>query len=159
MAFEAYLKIGDIPGESQRVDHEEEIDIHDMRWGVERSMPASIGRGRRARSRADIKPLVLHKYFDAASSYLALAVNQGKRFREVVLAVRKDSGEAHLDYLVITMENVVLTSYQVASNREDLSDMLLEEEIEIDFERATLTYRMLNDDGSAGTVHEVELSG
>ncbi len=156
MPITGYLKIDEIPGESQRADHEDEIDIHDMRWGVERSMPASVGRGR-VRSRAEVKPLVVHKYYDAASPYLARAVSRGESFPEAKLALSKVGGEAHLDYLVITMENVVITSYEVASNREDMADLLLEEEIAIDFERAIVRYQIMNADGTAGTVHEVEI--
>lgn len=158
MPITAFLKIPDIAGESKFEEHEDEIDVHDMRWGVERLTSSQIGRGR-ARSRSDVGPLVVYKYYDAASPYLAQAVHQGRAFPDFVLSVRKDSGEAHLDYLVITMENVMITSYHVRSNREDMGDGLLEEEIEIEFEKATLSYKVQNFDGSSDTTHEVELAG
>ncbi|MEM9578654.1 MAG: type VI secretion system tube protein Hcp [Pseudomonadota bacterium] len=156
MPITGFLRIEDIPGESQRADHEDEIDVHDIRWGIERSMPASIGRGR-VRSRAKVKPLVVQKYYDAASPYLARTASQGRSFAEATLTLRKDSGESHLDYLTITLENVVISSYEVASNRDDMADLLLEEEIAMDFERATLRYKTMNADGSVGTLHEVEI--
>jgi type VI secretion system secreted protein Hcp len=156
MPITGYLKIDDIPGESQRVDHEDEIDIHDMKWGLERTTSSPIGRGR-VRARTDMKPLTLYKYYDAASPYLVRAVHKGQSFPEAVFYVRKDSGEAHLDYLVITMENVVVSSYEVASNREDMSDMQLEEQIELEFENITIKYTVQEADHSAGDVHEIAL--
>ena len=113
MALTAYLKIGDIAGESQRVDHEEEIDIHDIRWNIEQGSAAQVGKGR-ARARAQISAIELSKFMDASSAYLALACMQGKSFPDMVLSVRKDSGEAHLDYLIITMENVTISKYEIA---------------------------------------------
>jgi len=77
MPLTGYLKIGDIPGESQRVDHEEEIDVHDIAWNIEQTSSTSVGRGRR-RARVETGPLVIKKYYDAASPYLAQSVSKGK---------------------------------------------------------------------------------
>ena len=112
MALTGYLLIPDIAGESQRVDHEEEIDVHSITWGISQGAAAQMGRGR-SKGRADISTLKVNKYYDASSPYLALACMQGKSFDEIVLSVRKDSGEAHLDYLVITMTNVIVSDYFV----------------------------------------------
>jgi type VI secretion system secreted protein Hcp len=158
MNLTAFLKIEDIPGESQAVEHEDEIDVHGLQWGVERSAPAQIGRGR-ARSRADVSPVRVQKFMDASSVYLAEACARSKSFDEAVIAVRKDSGEAHLDYLVITMENVVITEYEVFSGEADNPDPRLAEEVTIDFEKVTLKYIQQAEDGSAGDEHEVELQG
>ena len=104
MPLTAYMKIPDIAGESQRADHEDEIDIHDVQWVIEQASVAQVGRGR-SQSRARVDALICAKYYDASSPYLALACMQAKSFDEIVLMVRKDSGEAHLDYLTITMTN------------------------------------------------------
>lgn len=157
MPITGFLKIEEIPGESQRAGHEDEIDVHDMRWGLERTAGATIGRGR-ARARANVQPLVIYKHFDAASPYLAKALHQGQAFKKIVLSVRKESGGAHLDYLVITMENVAITSYELASSQDDIVDTQLEEEVEFDFERISILYRQMNDDGSVGAEHEVDIS-
>lgn len=157
MPLTGYLKIGDIPGESQRVDHEDEIDIFDLSWGMEQRRTAMTGRGR-ARARADVGPISVKKRYDASSPYLAEAVATGKSFRDMVLFVRKDSGEAHLDYLVITMENVIVTAYDMGGASDDASDVI-EEEIEIDFEAVTIKYTRTADDFSALGTHEVRLRG
>lgn len=58
----AYLKIGDISGESQAVDHEDEIDIHDVMWNVEQGASAADG----SRSSVMVKPMVFSKRLDKA---------------------------------------------------------------------------------------------
>lgn len=157
MPLTGYLKIPDIPGESQRVDHEDEIDVQDISWGVERATTASIGRGR-ARARADLNPLVVEKFYDRASPFIAQAVRQGKSFDEVVLAIRKDSGEAHLDYLIITMENVVISSCNFASGADETRPEAIGEVVEFEYERVSFKYVVQEDDHSAGSEYEVTLS-
>lgn len=131
----AYLKIGDIQGESQRVDHEDEIDIHGISWSIEVPQESTV-----RRSRARPGPLILRKFVDASSPYLALAPLKGEIIPSATLAVRKDSGEAHLDYLIITMENVQVTSVKTSSpeNRED--GQQLREEVGLTFSKITYKY-------------------
>ncbi|UWR28229.1 type VI secretion system tube protein Hcp (plasmid) [Sulfitobacter sp. S223] len=154
MPLTAYLKIGDIAGESQRVDHEEEIDIHDIMWNIEQGSAAQVGKGR-ARARAQVSALNLKKFVDAASVYLALACMQGKSFPDMVLSVRKDSGEAHLDYLIITMENVTISKYEMVGVGDEEDGQMIEEELGLVFENVTYKYTVQEDDHSAGGEHEV----
>jgi type VI secretion system secreted protein Hcp len=154
MPFAGYLKIGDIQGESQRAEHEEEIDIHDMRWNIEQGSAAQVGKGR-SRARAQVSALELSKFVDASSVYLALACMQGKSFPDMTLAVRKDSGDAHLDYLVITMENVTISKYEVLGVGEQEEGQMIEEALGLVFENVTYKYTVQEDDHSAGGEHEV----
>lgn len=147
----AYLKIGDIPGESQRVDHEDEIDVFGLEWKIV-TEDADAGTTR-TRGRAKVTPLKVRKRVDKATPYLALAALNGRVLPEATLAVRKDSGEAHLDYLVITMTNVRVTSYAVASK--DGEDVPVEE-VGFTFEAINYKYVEQADDHSAGDEHEIE---
>jgi type VI secretion system secreted protein Hcp len=151
----AFLTIPDIPGESQRAHHEGEIAVHGLSWAVEQSGSSRVGRGRR-RSRADVSPLQVLKLVDKASPYLALAAMQGKAFDEIVLKVHRGSGEGHLDYYTITMENCVLVA--VAQENIGFEDPLdsIEESVSIECENIKLTYVEQSDDGSAGDEHEIE---
>jgi len=154
MPLTAYMKIPDIAGESQRVDHEEEIDIHDIEWVIEQASVAQVGRGR-SQSRARVDALKFKKYYDASSPYLALACMQAKSFDEIILMVRKDSGEAHLDYLTITMTNALISSYNMIGVGEGEGQMI-EEEGGLAFEQVNIKYVVQADDHSAGDEHEVE---
>lgn len=152
MPLTGFLKIPDIPGESRRADHEGEIDLHAISWGVSRDSTSTPATGRR-RGRSEAGPVVLGKSYDASSPYLALAALQGKSFDEVVISFRKDSGEAVLDFLQITLTNVIVSSYDVNGSPEQNG---IEDSVELSFEKINIKYTIQADDHSAGDEHEVE---
>lgn len=156
MAFTGYLKIEDIKGESKRADHEEEIDCFGVEWEISQASSASVGSGR-TRSRATVGDFRCHKWIDASSPYLALACMQGKNFKEIVFMARKDSGDAHLDYLQVTLENCIISHYAMSqASAEVAADDMVHEEISISFEKLKMKYVVQADDHSAGDEHEVE---
>ncbi|MDO6584916.1 type VI secretion system tube protein Hcp [Salipiger sp. 1_MG-2023] len=162
MAFTGYLKIPDIDGESQRAEHEDEIDITDIMWSIEQAATAQTGRGR-ARARADVSSLTCRKVYDASSPYIALAAMQAKSFKDVIVTVRRDSGEAHLDYLTITMTNTIISHYEIDgvgritdSERVEREGQELQERIGFAFENIKVKYVVQEEDHSAGDEHEIE---
>lgn len=152
MPMTGYMKIPDIAGESRRADHEDEIDITSIDWNMAQPSTMQIGSGRTS-SRATVSPVGITKFYDASSPYLALACMQGKAFDEVVISFRKDSGDAHLDYLTITLTNVVISSYSMNGSAmgEEISDA-----ISLSFEKVKVLYTMQADDHSSGDEHEIE---
>lgn len=155
MAFTGYMKIDDIKGESKRADHEDEIDFHGIKWGAAQTSSAATGSGR-TRGRAVISDVTIEKYYDASSPYLALACMQGKSFPLITLAVRKDSGEAHLDYLVIELEDVIISSYQMlGSGPKDSDDDMIIETVSLSCEKIDVKYTVQADDHSAGDEHQI----
>lgn len=148
-----YMLVPDVPGESMRADHEDEIDVHSIDWTVSQGSAAQVGRGR-SQSRAQVGSINLMKFYDASSPYLSLACMQGKSFEEIVISVRKDSGEAHLDYLVITMENVTISSYDMMPTAPE--NLVIEERIGLTCEKIKIVYVVQADDHSAGDEHEIE---
>jgi type VI secretion system secreted protein Hcp len=154
MGLHGYLKIDDIEGESRRAEHEDEIDVHGVHWKIERATLSTRG-SRRTRSRAQVDSLTCYKTSDASSPYLALACLQGRSFNEAVLTLGKDSGGAHLDYLIITMENVVVSGFEMTNDGSN-TDVLLTEQVALSFEKFTYKYTVQADDHSAGDEHEVE---
>ena len=156
MAFTGYLKIDDIQGESKRADHEDEIDFHGISWGAAQTSSAATGSGR-TRGRAVINDVIIEKYYDASSPLLALACMQGKSFPEMIAYVRKDSGEAHLDYLTITMTNVIVSSYALAGSGPQESDPdMIAESVSFSCETINVKYVKQADDHSSGDEFEIE---
>ncbi|MEL6682860.1 MAG: type VI secretion system tube protein Hcp [Pseudomonadota bacterium] len=155
MSLTGYLKIDDIPGESKRADHEDEIDVHGVHWKIEQLSSAARGSGR-TQSRAQVESLVCYKETDASSVYLALSCMQGKSIPSATLALRKDSGDAHLDYLIITMENVVVTGFEMENDGTDPNDQIVTEKLSLAFEKVNMKYTIQADDHSAGDEHETE---
>ena len=151
MALTGYLKLPDVPGESRHVDHEGEIDILSISWGA--SSPPHQNGGGRTRALPQVGPVTIGKRFDASSTYLALASLQGKRFAEAVIAFRKNTGDAQLDYLRITLSNVLVASYSMSGSTDGGE---VRDEAQISFEQIRMVYIAEGDDHSAGNEHEIE---
>ncbi|ACV25815.1 Hcp family type VI secretion system effector [Kangiella koreensis] len=143
-ASTAYLKIGDIKGESQRVDHEDEIDIISWSWGAESNRKAAC-----------IEDIKLVKYVDRSSPLLLLGQANQARYPTAVLSVRKDSGEAHLDYLVITMTNVQISRFDASGTA---GDGIPTEAVSLTFDNLEYQYTVQADDHSAGEVVSATVS-
>lgn len=153
MPMSAYMKVTDIKGECKSADHEDEIDLYDVEWLLEQASHAMVGSGR-TRGRAEINPIYVYKWYDAASPYLAQACMQGKNLEEIVIMVRKDSGDAHLDFLQITLTNSVVTTYEILGEYQDSKS--LHEKIGIASEKIKVLYIVQAEDFSAGDEHEIE---
>lgn len=151
MAFSGYLKIDDIPGESKRSGHEEEIVISSFSWGAMRSAFRNSG-GQRESGLPEVQSVSLTKDFDASSPYLALACIKAKNLGDVVLTLRKDQGDEHSDYLTITLTNVLVESYQTGGggggNPVDT--------VSLSFDSIKVLYIQDADDLTAGGEHEME---
>lgn len=147
-----YMKVPGIDGESRRADHEDEIDILSIDWGMVQAATMQIGSGR-TRSRATVNPISITKEYDASSPYIALACMQGKSFDEIVLSFRKDSGDTHLDYLTITLTNVVISSYNMSGTA--MGDAI-QDSVGLSFESIKVLYTVQADDHSSGDEHEIE---
>ncbi|SPH18699.1 hypothetical protein DEA8626_02241 [Defluviimonas aquaemixtae] len=156
MAFTGYLKVPDIDGESKRDGHEGEIDVFGVSWSASQSASAATGSGR-TRGRASLTDFVVHKWYDAASPYLHLACLKGKSFDEIVFMARKDSGDAHLDYLTVTLSKCIITSYAMSQSgpEESDSDMIMET-VSFSCEQLNVKYVVQADDHSGGDEHEME---
>jgi len=108
MAVDMFIKIGDIKGESRDSKHKEEIDVLAWSWGMSNSGTAHLGGGAGA-GKVNVQDLSLTKYIDASSNALMMAACNGKHYPEAVLIVRK-AGEKPLEYIKITMNEVLITS-------------------------------------------------
>ncbi len=156
MAFTGYLKIEGIEGESKRADHEKEIDCFGVEFSANQLSSSSTGSGR-TRGRATLSDFTFHKWMDAASPYLLLSCAKGKSFSEIVFTVRKDSGDAHLDYLIITLTNCIVSGYKLAQSATELANQeMISEEITVSYEKLNFKYVVQADDHSKGDEHEVE---
>ena len=138
-----YMKIPDIDGESQAAGHEGEIDVYGISWSMSQSGRLSC-----------LQDMEVNKLVDLSTPYLFLAQSTGRAFDEVVIMFRKDSGDAHLDYLTITMSNAVINSMVTGGVR---GDTPLTEKVTLGFDKVMIKYIMQNEDGSAGDEHTVEI--
>lgn len=142
MAIDGFLKIDDVPGESQRDGHEDEIEIHEVEFG----MAAAATTGRRgmpgaAAGRVELEPFRVAKHYDRASPLLKQALARTQRFSEAVISVRRTVEGETSDYLVVTLSEASVVGYDLHPAFEQ---DLLEEDVFLDY--ATATFRYLPED-------------
>jgi len=137
-AVDTFLTIDGIEGESADARHKGASDI--LAWSF-----SMVGKG--AGKRGCIQGLEVIKAIDSASPKTIVNAATGTVAPHAVLRVRK-AGEAQGDYLVITMTNVMVSSYRVTSNDGQPG---LTENVVLDFDVMEGAYRKQNPDGSLGT--------
>jgi type VI secretion system secreted protein Hcp len=145
MAMDMFLKIGDLKGEAQDDKHKEEIDVLAWSWGFSQSGSAHIGAGGGS-GKVNVQDLSFTKHIDKASPDLYLSCCNGKHLDKAVLTVRK-AGENPLEYLIITMEDVLISSITPGgSGGEDR----LAENVTLNFARVKVDYTEQTAKGGAG---------
>lgn len=145
-AYSGYVKIPDIPGESLRVGHEEEIEVYGVH--LEISVKDSGGRIRNA---ADFSPITFRKRVDIATPRLMSAVASGRSFPEVELFVLLPSADGSHLVMRLELENVIFDRIEVEG---DFAEDFLSEEFSLNYEKVTFEYIVLNEDHSTGETVE-----
>src|SRR3954462_4120254 len=108
MAVDMFMKIDEMKGESRDTKHKEDIDVLAWSWGMSNSGSAHVGGGAGA-GKVNVQDLSFTKYIDKSSCSLMLACCNGKHFPSATLVVRK-AGEQPLEYLTITLTELIVTS-------------------------------------------------
>ena len=144
MAVDMFLRLGDIKGGSQDLAHRDEIDITNWGWGLSQtgSMHSGTGGGS---GKADFTNLNLTKPLDKSSPNLMMACATGKHYPEAKLVVRKAGGTSPVEYLVITLKEVMVVSY---STRADTADDVLYDSIALNFATVDVSYQPQKADGA-----------
>ena len=145
MAVDMFLKIDGIKGESVDDKHKDEIDVLSWSWGMSQSGAAHMGGGAGA-GKVNVQDLSFTKHIDVSSPDLYLACCNGKHLKEAKLVVRK-AGESPLEYLVITMTDVIISSATLGgSGGEDR----LTENVSLNFGKVKVDYAAQDNKGGAG---------
>jgi type VI secretion system secreted protein Hcp len=150
MAMDMFIKIGALKGESRDKVHKEEIDVLAWSWGMSNSGSAQQGSGAGA-GKVNVQDLSFTKYIDKSSPDLMLATCNGKHYPQAVLTVRK-AGEQPLEYLLITMEEVLISSISTGgSGGEDR----LTENVTLNFAKVKVQYKEQTPTGGVGDKPEM----
>lgn len=151
MAFDMFIKIGDIKGESRDKVHGKEIDVLAWSWGMSNSGSAHVGGGAGA-GKVNVQDISLTKYVDSSSPKLMLACCKGTHYDEALLTVRK-AGDKPLEYVKIKLTEVLITAVSTGgSGGEDR----LTENVTLNFSKVHLDYTPQDEKGSAGTTIPME---
>lgn len=145
MAIDAFLKLEGVDGESHDDKHKGWIDILSWSWGATQSGTAHLGGGGGA-GKVDMGDVSVVKYFDKASSALMQKVATGKHIATGELKMRK-AGDEKLDYLVIKLSDIMITSFQTGSSAGEERQT---ESLSLNFAKIEWTYKEQLEDGTGG---------
>ncbi len=138
MALDMFINMGaKIKGESRdKVQGPKgDIDILAWSWGMSQSGTTHTGGGGGA-GKANFQDLSFTKYIDSSTNALMTALAKGSHIDKVVLLVRK-AGEGQQKYILITMEEVLVTSLSTGgSGGEDR----LTENVTLNFAKVKVDY-------------------
>jgi type VI secretion system secreted protein Hcp len=145
MAVDMFIKIGDLKGEAKDKAHGGEIDVLAWSWGASNSGNAHMGGGQGA-GKVNVQDLSFTKYIDKSSPDLFLFVCNGKHIPEAKLVIRK-AGETPLEYLSITMNDLIVTSVSTGGSG---SEDRLTENVTLNFAKVKVNYVEQTEKGAAG---------
>lgn len=131
-AVDVFLKIPDIPGESEHSDHEDEIDVVGFSWGTSVAVSRDDAGNGSGVSRLD--DIVLLKKADRASHELTHVVQQNAVLPEVVLSIRADGAAGEAKYFTLT-----LTDARIVSLVADADGDAPTEEVTFTYQKVTWT--------------------
>jgi type VI secretion system secreted protein Hcp len=145
MAVDMFLEIEKLSGESQDKVHKDQIQILGWSWAVAQTGTSSTGGGASA-GKSEHNDLEVRKVIDRASPVLYQWCASGVHIGFVNLTVRKAGGDS-LEYLVIRLEDVIITSFDVGGEPKDDQ---IQEKIRLNYARASMTYTPQEASGMGG---------
>jgi type VI secretion system secreted protein Hcp len=150
MAFDCFIKINGIDGESKDKDHAKEIEVLSFHWGVSQSGTAGFGGGGGG-GKCSVQDFSFVKRTDAASAILFQKCCQGEHIDEANVTLRKAGGTA-LEYLKYKFSDLLISGVRPGGSSQGSDDIPLEE-VSINFAKCHLTYTPQDDKGAgAGAV-------
>jgi type VI secretion system secreted protein Hcp len=117
MAFDAFLKIDGIDGESADKTHPNEIEILSYSWGVENTASAGSGGGG-GTGKASFQDMSFTSSLSKAGPALMVACAGGRHLPSALLTLRK-AGDKGLEFLKIKLSDCLVSSYQEGGSARD----------------------------------------
>jgi type VI secretion system secreted protein Hcp len=145
MAQDIFIKINGIDGESQDSAHKSEIEVKSWSWEISQQSNMHMGSGGGA-GKATVEDLQFTHLVDRASPNLMKYCLTGKHIDQAVLTVRK-AGGSPLEYLKITMSDVLVTKVSPSGNNADNG---ITEVVRLSFAKVKQEYVVQNAQGGSG---------
>ena len=126
MAFDAFIKVGDIPGESTDDKHKDWIQILSFNMGAAQPVTVGSGLGGLSGGGANVADFSFVKKVDKSSPKLFLSCLKGDPIKKVEFECRKSIGDKHV-YLKYTFEDAMISSVRPGGSASGSDDVPLEE--------------------------------
>jgi type VI secretion system secreted protein Hcp len=150
MAFDAFLKIEGIPGESTDDKHKDWIEILSFSFGATQpaSGSASTGGGASA-ERVNLQDFSIVKALDKASPKIFEFCCTGKHIKDVTIELCRAGGDK-VKYMEFKLEEAIVSSYRPGGSAQGGETLPLEE-VTFNFGKIKTTYtQQKRADGSGG---------
>lgn len=152
MAFDAFLKLGGIKGETSDAKHKDEIEVLSFSFGA--TQGGSMGHGSGGGSgKVNVQNFTFVKKIDKASPVLFQTCCTGEHIPDALFTVRKAGGD-QLEYIKVKLTDILVTSYRPGGSSEGKEEIPLEE-VSLSFSKVEFDYQPQGKDGKAagGPVH------
>jgi type VI secretion system secreted protein Hcp len=141
-----FLKIDGIDAESADDKHKGEIELESFSWGQAQTGTGAAGGGSGA-GKVQRQDFNFVKRVDKASPNLLIGCATGQHYKSAVLTARK-AGGGQQDYFKITMEDVLVSQYQVGGSAH--GDIVPMDQVSLNFAKLEMSYKEQKADGSLG---------
>jgi type VI secretion system secreted protein Hcp len=119
VAFDAFLKLGEVKGGSTDAAHKDEIVVREYSFGVNNTASVGSTGGGAGAGKATFSDLTFTTPLSVASPKLLLACASGVHYDTAVLTLRRSGGTKPPDFLKITLKTVLVSSYLDAGASSD----------------------------------------
>lgn len=142
-AIDAFLKIPEIPGESQDTSHKGEFDLHNFSFNVSNSGSMALGGGG-GTGQATFGDIPISTFVGKSTPELFLRCATGKHFKKADIVLRK-AGDTPFEYLKLELEDVMVTSYSISPG---YGGEPATENWTLDYAKISVSYNPQKDDGT-----------
>ncbi len=143
-ATDYFLELDGIEGESTEAGHKNEIEILSYSWGLSAATAGGAGGGLAGVGKVQFQDFHFVAHTSKASPPIIQNAASGKHIKKAVLHVAK-GGDRPQDFLVITLEDCFVTSYQNSGN--DGSGAPLDQ-FSLNYAKISFDYKPQKADGS-----------
>jgi len=147
MAFDAYLKIEGLEGESTSKGMEKQIEIESFSWGVSNAATVGSQAGGISGGKANLSAFTIIKAVDKASPNLMLAACDGSHLKSATVTFRKATGSSgQKPFEILKFTECMVSSYQLSGTTG--GDDTPRESVSFEFGKVEMEYYTQKPDGS-----------
>lgn len=153
MAFDYFLKLEGVDGESTDDKHKDWIEIDSFSWGLgqagigEDGRPGAAGAaGGGAAGKVQVQDFSFVKKIDKSSPVLMLSCATGQHMKEGVLIGRKAGDKPH-EYLKIKLTDILISGYQTGGSA---GDVVPTDQFSLNFAKIEFSYTPQDPRGTEG---------
>src|SRR5512132_3656255 len=148
-AFDYFLKIDGITGESTDSKHKGEIEVLSWSWGETHPAPAGGGGG--GAGKVEMNDFHVSADFTRSSPQLLLACASGKHFKNAVLTGRRGGAKGQGDFLTFSLTDVLFSAFQTGGTTAEAPL----DSVSLNFAKLEVTYKEQSAKGGLGAATRV----